>query len=339
MWYPVDGGFVPVDAVSSVASQDGEFQLFQDAAPDVAAEDSVEPVAQAGSIRPRASGSSRQRRLKIGSSRFRRSSRLPKVGSIPPPGNGSSRLQRRRSGSIPTLMQSATLYQEADPNALATESVDPAAAPVAEAPASEGWVDPATGQWVEPAPVSEGWVDPATGQWVEPAPDLIKRAGWIPALGNGLSCQHAADERLGRSRYRSMGRGCSPPKSWRTGPLRLRSWWLSPRQRTSRPSLHRLPPAAPSPGASRSARPTSRAVAATARSVALAPTRGTDGSRSWVKARPSKSAAKRSANGSRSNCAGIGGYVNTSLIAWEPSAASADSRRARAEGRGNRDNN
>ena len=46
MWYPVDGGFVPVDAVSSVAAQDGEFQLFQDAAPDVAAEESVEPAAQ-----------------------------------------------------------------------------------------------------------------------------------------------------------------------------------------------------------------------------------------------------------------------------------------------------
>ena len=46
LWYPVDGGFVPVDAVSSVASQDGEFQLFQDAAPEVATEEWVEPVAQ-----------------------------------------------------------------------------------------------------------------------------------------------------------------------------------------------------------------------------------------------------------------------------------------------------
>ena len=34
----------------------------------------------------------------------------------------------------------------------------------------EGWVDPATGQWVEPAPADGGWVDPATGQWVEAAP-------------------------------------------------------------------------------------------------------------------------------------------------------------------------
>ena len=42
LWYPVDGGFVPVDAVSSVASQDGSFQLFQDAA----TEEWVEPVAQ-----------------------------------------------------------------------------------------------------------------------------------------------------------------------------------------------------------------------------------------------------------------------------------------------------
>src|SRR3954471_24983864 len=46
LWYPVDGGFVPVDAVSSVASQDGELQLYQDAAPEVAAEESAEPAAQ-----------------------------------------------------------------------------------------------------------------------------------------------------------------------------------------------------------------------------------------------------------------------------------------------------
>src|SRR3954451_19447775 len=42
LWYPVDGGFVPVDAVSSVSSQDGEFQLYQD----VATDESVEPVTQ-----------------------------------------------------------------------------------------------------------------------------------------------------------------------------------------------------------------------------------------------------------------------------------------------------
>src|SRR5215213_11503978 len=44
MWYPVDGGFVPIDAVSSVAPQDGEFQLFQDAAPDAAVEGWVDPA-------------------------------------------------------------------------------------------------------------------------------------------------------------------------------------------------------------------------------------------------------------------------------------------------------
>src|SRR3954469_1196850 len=46
LWYPVDGGFVPVDAVSSVASQDGEFQFYQEAAPEVVAEESAEPAAQ-----------------------------------------------------------------------------------------------------------------------------------------------------------------------------------------------------------------------------------------------------------------------------------------------------
>ena len=72
LWYPVDGGFVPVDAVTSVASQDGEFQLYQEAAPDVQQRNGSSPSLKGGSIRRRVSGSSRQRRLKSGSSRCRR---------------------------------------------------------------------------------------------------------------------------------------------------------------------------------------------------------------------------------------------------------------------------
>ena len=166
MWYPVDGGFVPVDAVSSVAPQDGEFQLYQDAAPEVAAEEWVEPVAQ-GWVDP-ATGQWVE----------------PAAEGWVDPATGQwvEPAATTEEWVDPALAADATLYQEVAPDALATEWVDPAAAPVAEAPASEGWVDPATGQWVEPAPVAEGWVDPATGQWVEPAP--VVQEGWVdPATG------------------------------------------------------------------------------------------------------------------------------------------------------------
>src|SRR5215212_7348023 len=45
LWYPVDGGFVPVDAVSSVASHKGDVALSQDPTQDTATEDGVESVA------------------------------------------------------------------------------------------------------------------------------------------------------------------------------------------------------------------------------------------------------------------------------------------------------
>src|SRR5215216_7433548 len=44
MWYPVDGGFVPVDAVSSTATLKGGVALYQDATQDAATGDVSEPA-------------------------------------------------------------------------------------------------------------------------------------------------------------------------------------------------------------------------------------------------------------------------------------------------------
>jgi cell wall-associated NlpC family hydrolase len=44
LWYPVDGGFVPVDAVSSVASLKGDVALYQDSSQDATTGDGVEPA-------------------------------------------------------------------------------------------------------------------------------------------------------------------------------------------------------------------------------------------------------------------------------------------------------
>src|SRR4051812_44201055 len=45
LWYPVDGGFVPVDAVSSVGMLKGDVALYQDATQDAATGDGVELAA------------------------------------------------------------------------------------------------------------------------------------------------------------------------------------------------------------------------------------------------------------------------------------------------------
>src|SRR5215217_6438244 len=42
LWYPVDGGFVPVDAVSSVASLKGDVALYQDSSQDATTGGGVE---------------------------------------------------------------------------------------------------------------------------------------------------------------------------------------------------------------------------------------------------------------------------------------------------------
>ena len=137
LWYPVDGGFVPVDAVSSVASQDGEFQLFQDAAPEVATEEWVEPVAQGWVdpatgewVEPAATTEEWIEPVAEGWVD-------PTTGEWVEPAATTEEL-------VEPGVEDVTLYQEAAPDTLATDWVDPAAAPVSEAPATEGWIDPAT---------------------------------------------------------------------------------------------------------------------------------------------------------------------------------------------------
>jgi cell wall-associated NlpC family hydrolase len=44
LWYPVDGGFVPVDAVSSVSTLKGDVALYQDTTQDVATGEWVDPA-------------------------------------------------------------------------------------------------------------------------------------------------------------------------------------------------------------------------------------------------------------------------------------------------------
>ena len=301
LWYPVDGGFVPVDAVSSVASQDGSFQLFQDAA----TEEWVEPVAQ-GWVDP-ATGEwvepATQGWVDPATGQWVEPAPVAAEGWVDPATGQWVEAAPATEGWVdpatgqwvepaatteewvdPAIDQSATLYQEVDPNALATEWGDPAAAPVAEAPASEGWVDQATGQWVEPAPVvQEGWVDQATGQWVEAAP----ANEWVEPV---------------------------PAQELVTEPAPADVW---------------AQPAPASTGGAES----------WGEPIAMAYISGSSGDGAVCRAGADSGTDRLAVLGEGEavevrgeavgewqpvNCAGIGGYVHTSLIAWEPSAAVGD---------------
>jgi cell wall-associated NlpC family hydrolase len=300
LWYPVDGGFVPVDAVSSVAPQEGEFQLFQEAAPEVVAEEWVEPVAE-GWVDPAT-------------------------------GQWVEPAATTEEWVDPALAADATLYQEVAPEALTTEWVDPAAAPVAEAAVSEGWVDPATGQWVEPAPATEGWVDPATGQWVEPAP--VVQEGWVdPATGQWV--EPAAE-------------GWIDPATGQWFETAPTNEWVEPA-----PAQELVTEPAPADVWTESAATTTSGPESWGEPIATAYISGSSGDGAVCRVGADRGTDRLAVLGEGEavevrgeavgewqpvNCAGIGGYVNTSLIAWEtsPSSVVELEQRSRGKNGGNR---
>ncbi len=129
LWYPVDGGFVPVDMVTSMATLEGSLALYQEAAPAVVTEEWVEPAAEEW-VEP-----------------------APGEGWVDPATGAWMEPAAAESGE-PVAQEGL---------------VDPATGEWVEPTAEEtGWTDPATGEWVEPTATDAGGVDPNTGEWVEP---------------------------------------------------------------------------------------------------------------------------------------------------------------------------
>jgi hypothetical protein len=157
MWYPVDGGFVPVDSVTSVASVDGGFQLYQDGSTadwtEPATDESVDATAADD----------------------------PTSGWVDP--------------NTGQWVDASTA--QADPSATQTGWVDPNTGQWVDPSATQtGWVDPNTGQWVDPATTNDaGWVDPNTGEWVEPTTTDAGTAtdtGWVdPNTGQWVDASTA----------------------------------------------------------------------------------------------------------------------------------------------------
>ncbi len=273
LWYPVDGGFVPVDAVTSQTALEGGVALYQEASPEAVAEEWVEPAQSEGWVDPN-------------------------TGEWVEPA--------------------------------AEEWVDPAATEYVE-PASEGWVDPNTGQWVEPAaeewvepaPVAqEGWVDPNTGEWVEPAAET----GWVdPNTGEWVEPTATetgwVDPNTGEWVEPAAEEWVEPaPEEWvEPAPTEMVN--------TGGPESWGEPIGTAYISGSSGDGAVCRAGAE----------RGTD--RLAVLGEGEAVEVRGEAVGEWQpvNCAGIGGYVHTSLISWEPAAPVAEE--GRNGNRGNAGNN
>ena len=332
LWYPVDGGFVPVDSVSSTTPQQGEFQYFQDAASGAATEEWVEPAAQGWVdpmtgewVEPAATtqewvepAATTEEWIEPVATTEEWVEPATQGWVDPVTGQWVEPVATTEEWVDPAASESATLYQESDPNAIATEWVDPAAAPVAETVATEGWVDPVTGQWVEPAPVTEGWVDPVTGQWVAPAP--VVQEGQVDPVTSQWVEAPATTELAQDVPAQALVAEAAPADVWTE----------------------------PAPATTSGPEPWGEP-------IAMAYISGSSGDGAVCRAAAERGSDQLAVLGEGEavevrgeavgewqpvNCAGIGGYVNTSLIAWEPTAAPANSVELaqRADKRG-RDNN
>ena len=143
LWYPVDGGFVPVDAVSSPPTLDGAVALYQDAG----TEDKVAP---ATADPPAADAAAADQAM----------APAPTEEWVEP-------------AATEAATDAASKEALTDPSGAADPATSEWTDPVPVDPAAPtGGVDPATGEWVDPATVEEV---PATP--VDAAPVASEPAG------------------------------------------------------------------------------------------------------------------------------------------------------------------
>jgi cell wall-associated NlpC family hydrolase len=309
LWYPVDGGFVPVDMVTSLGSLDNGLALYQE----TTTEEWVEPASE---------------------------------GWVDP-----------------------NTGQWVEP--AATEYVEPIADAWVEPAAQEGWVDPNTGQWVElAAQAQEGWVDPNTGEWVEPAAQdgwVDPNTGqWVTAVAQDAAPDGSVDPTTGEwVEPTTTETGWTDPNTgeWveptaaetgETGwtdpttgewvePTASETGWVDPNTGAwVEPAAEEWVEPAPAETAS------TGGPEGWGEPIGTAYISGSNGDGAVCRASAERGSDRLAVLGEGEavevrgeavgewqpvNCAGIGGYVNTSLISWEPVTPVADQSR-----RGNRGN-
>jgi cell wall-associated NlpC family hydrolase len=165
MWYPVDGGFVPVDSVSSAAPVESSFQLFQTATDDTWTDPNAVPLDTSGGWTDPTTGEWVTQDV------------ATEQWVDPNAGQAVSGWIDPNTGEwVDATQQAAAAPSDTwvDPNVATDAWVDPNAA-------TDAWVDPgvvapadvAVDALVDPNAVVDGWIDPNTGEWVAAAPQEL----------------------------------------------------------------------------------------------------------------------------------------------------------------------
>jgi hypothetical protein len=323
LWYPVDGGFVPAEAVTSLASMEGGLALYQEATP--------AETAAAGWVDP-ATG------LWVDAA-------TQEQWVDPATGEWVDPAAAEQAAAPAEGWVDPSTGEWIDPNAVSQGWVDPATGQWVDPNATAtGWVDPATGQWVDAGVSSEGYVDPTTGQWVTTvAQEVAPAEEWVdpnaategyvdPTTGEWVDPNAAADPATTDEGWVDPATG-----EW-VEPAGKTEEWLDPA--ASQPAEVEV---APEPEWVEPAPANTGGVESWGEPIATAYIAGTDGDGAACRAAPERGTEKIAVlyegepvevrgeaigEWQPVNCAGVGGYVNTSLISWEP-VATDDGRRNR----------
>ena len=164
MWYPVDGGFVPVDGVSSAAPVDNGFALYQTATDATWTDPNAVPLDTSGGWTDPTTGEWVTQ--DVATDQWVDPNAGQQISGWIDPNTGEWVDATQQAVAAPT-------DQWVDPNAATDAWVDPnAAAPT----------DVAVDSWVDPNAPVDGWIDPNTGEWVTAAPqDLaaVPADSWV----------------------------------------------------------------------------------------------------------------------------------------------------------------
>ena len=386
MWYPVDGGFVPVDSVSSAAPVDNSFQLFQTATDDTWTDPNAVPLDTTGGWTDPTTGEWVTQ--DVATDQWVDPNAAQQVSGWIDPNTGEWVDATQQAPADTWVDPNAATDAWVDPNAVAPSDVavdswvDPNAvvetavdpnAPV------DGWIDPNTGEWVTAAhqdlatapadtwvdpnaataaAPANGYVDPVTGQWVatlaqdavtDPAAEqYVEPAVEAPVADTTVSAPATTDEWIDPATTDQTWVDPNAATTTDDGS------WVDPNAVTTTDGSW-VDPNAPV-ATDVAAQPDTAAVPATDGWVEPAPQApvadnsygapigtayiaGTNGEGVACRASAERGSEKLSTLGEGEavevrgeaigewqpvNCAGVGGYVNTAYISWEPAATTTE---------------
>jgi cell wall-associated NlpC family hydrolase len=345
LWYPVDGGFVPAEGVTSQATLDGGVALYQDAAPEAQTDAAAAPTDDVW-----LDSASLQGWVDPNTGQWVDPSTSqgwvdPNTGQWVDPSSGQGWVDPN-SGQ---WVDPATSQGWVDPNT--GQWVDPSTA--------QGWVDPNTGQWVDATKSQEwtdettagGWVDPNTGQWV----DASTAQGWVdPNTGqwvdatttqDAVTTQDLADPNAAQPADATSLQGWVDPNTGQWVDPTTAQGWVDPNTgqwvdaSTAQPvvsddgSVALAQEAVNADGWADPAPATSGGVESWGEPIGSAYISGTNGEGAVCRPAPERGGGKLAVLGEGDtvevrgeavgewqpvNCAGVGGYINTSFLAWQP---------------------